>query len=452
MKRNIVIITIFLLTGCSLIPEFQQPKMDIPAQWRGAELAASLENTAIDTNWWKNFNSAELNRLAQETIANNNDLLASLRRIDQARAAVKIAGSGLYPTVNASGNIGQTWQSGNGRNNSDSSARTGLSTAYEIDLWGRNRAGLESASARAVASQFDYEALYLVVLSEVAQAYFDVLNLRERIEVAQNNLSINKDIANIIDARFTHGSASALELSQQKTTLANTQAALAQLRELHANAENRLAVLLGQPPQNLSISATGLTDLIVPAIPLSQPSSLLQRRPDIKRAESNLIAANADIGIARAAFFPQLNLNADLGIALDPTLKTASIAAGILAPIFQGGALQGRLEQTKARQEELVQSYRQTILVSFQEVEDAVAAVKSANERLAALKTADEEAQNAYQLSRQRFDAGAIDFITFLDTQRAQLQAQDAYSAARLDTLSASIALYKALGGGWNPQ
>ena len=213
-------------------------------------------------------------------------------------------------------------------------------------------------------------------------------------------------------------------------------------------------MLAGQAPTTLNVSGTSLSGVTIPAIAPGQPSELLQRRPDIRASEADLVAANANIGAARAALYPSVNLGTNWSAAAagfaNPATTAMALAASLAVPIFQGGRLEGGVEQATARQKELAEVYRKTVLVSFQETEDALSAVKASEKRERAFATSLAEARKAYELSRQQFDAGAIDFQTLLDTQNGLLSAQDGYAQTRLERLSAAIDLYKALGGGWN--
>jgi len=270
------------------------------------------------------------------------------------------------------------------------------------------------------------------VMTDTAQAYFQVLNLRERGKIARDNIATERDVLNIVETQYREGRASALEVAQQKTAVANVEAALTALERQEQVTEDGLAVLRGRAPADLSVTTDTLQDIALPAIAAGQPSTLLERRPDIRRAEQDLIAAHADIAVARAALFPTLNLGLDPTLFASPGTAAVALASSLTAPIFEGGRLRGEVERTEAREAELVETYRQIILTSFQEVEDALAAIKSAQQRVQSLTV-----------------AGAIDFLTLLNTQTTQLQAEDALAQARLDQFAASVDLYKALGGGW---
>lgn len=454
MKRiaaPLALLTAAGLSACSMIPAYHRPPVSVPADWREPDTAssvASAETGAIAADWWKRYDSAELDRVMADVLAGNTDLQAALRRVDQARANLRIAGAALLPTVDAAGNAARGYSDSGNRQPPVSSSYSGqLSVGYEIDLWRRNQAAVEAAGERVTASRFDHDALALVTTADAARTYFQILSLRDRQTIARDNLATEGEVLTVVEARFREGASSALEVSQQKTVLANAQAGLAALAQQQRVAENSLAVLRGLPPQASRIANDGLAGIMLPAIAASQPSSLLERRPDIRSAEAQLIAANADIGAARAAFFPQLKLAFDTTLAGFPGSVATSLAGSLLAPIFEGGRLKGELQLSEAKQAELVETYRKTVLTAFQEVEDALSAVRTSQLRRTALETAVEQARRAYQISRQRFDAGAIDFITLLNTQSAQLQAEDALAQAKLDQINASVDLFKALGG-----
>lgn len=441
-----------LLAGCSLVPDYIRPDVDTRAGWSTHETS---DETAIARDWWKNFDDAQLNALMASALTNNNDLRAGIQRVEQSRASAKIAGAALLPTIDSSAGASRTRTNpASGKTSNNTNLNAGLDIAYELDLFGKNRAGIEAAEASFQATQYDTDALGLVVMSDVATNYFALLNLRERLAITDQNLTNTKETLRIVAARVREGSESDIELAQQQASVSAAEASRAALVEQIANRENALAVLLGQAPQSLHVSGNNISGITIPEIIPAQPSTLLQRRPDVRAAEQSLIAANANIGAARAAFFPSVNLGAGASASLtgfgDPATTVLSLVSALSAPIFQGGRLEGGLEQATARQKELVETYKKTVLTSFQEVEDALAAVKAASDREAALQTAAQNAKTAYTLSQKRYDAGLIDFNTVLDTQNASLSADDNFAQAKLARLNAAILLYKALGGGWS--
>lgn len=455
MKKRHIASTILiaaLLSGCSLTPTYERPSGDTPAGWSEADAS---QPTVIAKDWWKNFKSAELDALMAEALSNNNDLGAALARVEQARATLRSTSSSLLPTAQASGNAG--WESVDAPNlkrQSDTTYNAGLTVGYELDLFGLNRADVESAEAELLSSEFSKDATALIVMADTAKGYFNVLNLEERLVIADKNLESARELLRIVQARFDAGATTALDVSQQKSDLATAEANRTAVELQLKIARSALAILVGRPPQNLTIAGKDLRSLPVPVIAPGQPSTLLERRPDIRSTEAALIAANADIGAARAAFFPQLNIGLDLGIAAtpigDPATTTLSLLSGLVAPIFSGGLLEGNLAYTKARKQELVENYRKAILVSFKDVEDSLATVKASQQRETSLETAMNEARKAYDLSKQQYDVGSIDFQILLDARQTMLLAEDRYIQTKNDRLAAAVDLYKALGGGWS--
>lgn len=439
-----------MLGACAVTSPYKQPDMPLPTAWKGSEQIAE-NNTE---NWWSRFRSAELTDLLQRVTGENTDLQASLQRIEQARAQTRIAGAGLYPSIGANASLSRS----EGQGTSSSTAyQTNLSMSYELDLWQRQANTRDAAIYRLQAQTFDHEALSLVVAGDTALNYFQILTLKERIRLTEQNLRLFRDIANIVQTRMNEGAATGLEVAQQNTALANAEATLDQLRQQLTQTENAVALLAGTTPQqfNMGFNAT-LDQLTVPQIRPTQPSSLLQRRPDIRAAEETLKAAHADIAVARSAVFPTITLG------VTPTLVASSLSnspdftlrllAGLTQRIFEGGRIQGQIELAEAQQQELVQNYRRTVLTAFKETEDALADIKAAGARERNFNTAVNESQTAYRIARESYLSGATDFISLLDAQRNLLQAQDNYAQAKMARYTAAIALFKALGGGWYSQ
>jgi outer membrane protein, multidrug efflux system len=446
MRKHLLNGTVALslaLSACSLAPNYQRPEMAVPTGWSSvAGVGATQQNT---TFFWQEFGSADLNRLIDNALAQNLDLEAALHRIEQARAQAKVAASPLFPSVSASGSASRTYQDPK----NTESVRGGGSISYEVDLWGKNRNSAQSADYRVDASQFDREALRLVVTSDATNFYSQILSLNDRIRIAELNLKSAEEILRITEARFSQGSVSGLEVSQQRVFVNNFRTAVASLIEQRSTTDNALAILLGLAPQNFPAPTAELTSLTMPQVNLTPPATLLTARPDIESVEAGLRAANADIGVARAAFFPSLTLGLDSAISAGfggPAAAATQIASSLLAPIFTGGQLTGNLENVTARQKELAVQYRQTVLVAFQEVEDALAALKSNNDRAVLALATVTESQIAYDIAKARFDAGAIDYLNLLDTQRSLYQAQDSQIAIRQGQLQSFVQLRKALG------
>ena len=432
------------LSACSLAPNYQRPQMTVPTGWSSVA-GVGVDAQPSTTPFWQELGNADLDRLIEIALAQNLDLEAALHRIEQARGQAKVAASPLYPTVSASGSASRTFQDQKDTN----SVRGGGSISYEVDLWGKNRNAAKSADYNVDATQFDREALRLVITADVTDFYAQILSLNDRIRIAEFNLKNAEEILRIIEARYNAGGVSGLEVSQQRVAVNGFRATLAALTEQRATSANALAILLGRPPQNLSAPTAQLASLKMPQVNLTPPSTLLTARPDIQSAEAGLRGANADIGVARAAFFPSLTLSADTVIAAgfgNPAAAASSLASSLLAPIFTGGRLTGNLQSVTARQKELAAQYQKTVLVAFQEVEDALAALKSNNEQAALSVESVKESQNAYDIAKARFDAGAIDYLTLLETQRSLYQAQDSQIAINQGQLVAYVQLRKALG------
>jgi outer membrane protein, multidrug efflux system len=447
MRRNFLGGTFILslaLSACSLAPDFQRPQVAMPDGWSNVSgVGAKAQPSA--TPFWEELGSEDLNRVMKIALAQNLDLSAALHRIEQARAQAKVSGAPLYPSVDMSGGATRTYQDPT----DVTGARSLGSISYEIDLWGRNRNQKAAASYRADATRYDRDALRLVVASDTAIFYTQVLALNERIRIAENNLKNAEEILRIIEARYGAGGVSGLEVSQQRVAVNGFHAALAALNEQRSTNLNALAILLGRAPQHLQAPQATLASLKMPEVSLTPPASLLTARPDIASDEAGLRAANADIGSARAAFFPSLTLGVDSSIAAGfggPAAAATSLASNLLAPIFTGGRLTGNLENVTARQKELAAQYQKTVLVAFQEVEDALAALKSNNEQALLSHESVNESQNAYNIAKARFDAGAIDYLNLLETQRSLYQEQDDQIAVYQGQLAAFIQLRKALG------
>lgn len=450
--------------GCSLVPEYHRPEAITADQWKNSPETLPKKEMPIALNWWQKFSAPELDRLMAVALSNNLDLAAARERVEQFRALAKMAGSPLWPAINATGsyefndstNSGSTRSNVNRTNSGNSLWMGQWNMSYEVDLWGALRAGRDSAKNALLSSQFTLEALRLVVMGDVAQSYFAIVALKERKGIAEKNLRNLNEVLAIIVARFEAGGTSGLEVAQQQTEVANASAAITQLDQQIAQAENALAVLLGYAPQQFKVLAISLNVFQIPKANIAKPTRLLDRRPDIRSAETQLIAAHADIGKARAAFYPRLQLGADniftAATLSQPAGIAIALASSLTAPIFQGGRLEGELERTLARRTELLESYRKTLLTAYQEVEDALALGQQATRRRESLLSAVAHASEAYRLARDRYLAGATDYQTLLNVQRSWLNAQDSEVQAHVDILTASVRLFKALGSGWNYQ
>ncbi len=435
-----------MLTGCAITAPYQRPELELPSAW---EAPAAAEAVA-EGDWWSRFGSPELIALQARALAENRDLAAALSRIAQARASLATTGAGALPSVDASGSASRNYRDDTGR--TVDSDQWQLAIGYELDLWGAQRARTTAARATLAAREYDYAALALTLQADVAQHYFTALALTERRALAQRNLQSAREILELVELRYREGAAGGLELAQQRSAVASLEAQIPQLAQQEAATRTALAVLLGQPPQGFELQPATWADLQLPAIAAGQPAELLQRRPDIRRAEAELIAASADIAVARAAFYPSVRLSASAGVTgllTSGSTTLAALAASLTQPIFAGGRLRGQLELSQARREELVFRYGQTVLGALKEVEDALVALHANELRVEALGRAATEAREAYRLATVRYEEGAVDLLTVLDAQRSRLQAEDSLVQAELARLTAATTLFRALGGRW---
>lgn len=428
------------LSGCSLTPDYQRPEIETPA-WRDAQ---SIQNAEIAADWWTNFESAELNALMERALGNNNNLQASLQRIEQARADLKIAGASLLPSADVTASYM--------RNKGIPEYTADIGISYELDLFGANRAKAGAAEDRLLSVAYKHDALALVIMGDVAQNYFNVLNLKERVRIANDNLQATQDLLKVAKARFQTGARTQLDITRQETQVARAKAAVTALEQELALAQNALAVLVGEPPQSFNVSENNINGLRLPSPAVLQPAALLERRPDVKSMEAMLKAANADIGAARAAFYPSVNIGPSLLLAANPSASALTLAGSVIAPIFQGGRLDGNLDRVTARQKELAENYQQTVLVAFQEAENALTKVQKTLERENALRQAATKAREAYDIAKNQYSLSVIEFQDVLDSQRMMLESEDQYERARYETLAARIELFKAMGGGWKEE
>lgn len=442
--KHLTLIMLLLTTACELAPDAIIPNERVPQQWRNAPTATQPAATPR----WSDYGSAELERLIAQALASNTDIAAALARIEQARASTVIARQGLYPSIDANGTASKTTTDSSGNRTTNDRSEATVSVAYELDLWRRNRDLSDSAEWATRATVYDRDALTILIASEVGRLYTGIVAYDARIAVAEKNLKNAQDVLRITELRYKEGAISGLERAQQRTSVANTQAAIASLKNQREIFFNQLALVCGVAPAGLQV-ATGdtINTLKTPAVSVAAPWDMLSHRPDIAAAEARLRAANKDIGVARANALPSLSLALNAGVLGNPSGTVLGMAASFFAPIFQGGALQADIDRSKAARDEQTAQYRTVLLTAFREVEDALNNLDAATTRRLVLNTAAEEARKAETIARARFDAGSIDYTTLIQTQDALLQAEDNFYAAIQAQLAAHIDLVRALGG-----
>ena len=477
LRHCFVSLLLVAASACSLGPAYHSPGSDIPAAYRASAATAAAAWPSPD--WWRGFDSAELDALIDDARTRNFDLLAAIARVRQADAQVRISGAPLLPSLTANGNGGWT-RSGNntrgrvssftnaqgntsvglsnGKLTSDSrSYAANLAVSWEVDIWGRLRAQQDYAEANALFSRFDQQAVALTAVSSVAITWFTALAYQDRLAIAERNLRDAEDILRAIRARLDAGTASLLDVSQQEALAAGIRAQLPAFRSQFQQEVNALAILIGRPPEQIVVAAGTLNTLPLPEVSPGLPSALLTRRPDIAAAEAQLQAANANIRVARASFFPQLSLTGQYGFEstalntlFSPGAVLTQITGSIAQTVFDNGSLRGQYEFNRAKFDELLADYQKAVVQALTDVEDALVAYRYATEQEALERQAVDTAQRAADIARAQLLAGTTDIVTALQVQTTLFSDLDLLAQVRLSRFTALVDLYKALGGGWS--
>ena len=443
--------------GCATESAPQPPHIT-PAAFEHGSAAQSASWPAQD--WYRGFGSDELNEFVDLAVRDNTDLTGARERVAQADARARQAGAAILPKVSLDGNA--TYLAGHsqqgGGHELDWFAM--LSASYEVDFWGKNRATADASRLEAGASRAERDTVALTILGGVADEYFQVLALRERLAIARSNRDAAQKILAAVQARFDAGVASPTELASQKAAWYTAQIAISDFEQLEMEARAALALLLGRPPENFDVRADNLDSLREPVVAAGLPSELLTRRPDVVVAEANLSAAHANLTAARAAMFPNLTLTAAAGVqnpALPATVLTIpgvgpsyAAIASLTQPIFDHGRLAAQRDEALAREQELLASYRAAIIASLVDVEKSLAAVQHLDAVREFQQGSVAESERAFEGAQLRYERGSGDFLTLLESQRTLYAARDQFAQYRLARLEALVALCKALGGGWN--
>jgi NodT family efflux transporter outer membrane factor (OMF) lipoprotein len=436
------------------------PPKETPASFEHGRIASGASWPAKD--WYRGFGSDELDTLVEAAVANNADLGAARARVAQADARARQAGAAILPAVDANGDA--SYLAGHSQQGSghefDWSAM--LSASYEVDFWGKNRATAQAAAFEANASRADRDTVALTLLGGVADEYFSVLALRERLAIARGNADTAQKLLAAVQARFDAGVASPVDLASQKAAFAATRITLSDLDQSEIEARGALALLLGRVPEMFDISGKSLDAIKEPGVAAGLPAELLTRRPDVAMAEDSLQAASADLVAARAAMLPSLSLTAGGGLqnpALPATVLTIAgtgpslaLTANLTQTIFDHGRLRGKRDESAAREQELLAAYRAAVLAALVDVEKALSALEHLN-AVAEFETSNvQETERAFEGARLRYEHGSGDFLTLLEAQRTLYAARDQFTQFRLARLQGLVALCKALGGGWSAQ
>ena len=457
----VVLVLFTLLPGCAVGPHYKRPKVNAPVEYRGAEGVAQQASFA-DLAWWEVFKDERLKELIQTALANNYDLRVAVTRIEQSRQIAAQARAQYFPFVNYSVN------SSDGKNEFVGSiapnggktrgAFLGVaSVAWEADVWGRLRRLNEAARAQYLATEEARRAVMLSLVSDVAQAYFQLLALELQLDIAKQTTDSFTQALDLFTQRLEGGVASKLETSRAAGAAATAAASIPELEREIALTENQISVLLGNNPGEIRHTAKLLDQIVPPEVPAGLPSALMERRPDVLQAEQLLRSANAQIGVATANYFPQIGLTALLGRASSPLSALSSgqtnvwsIAGNVAGPVFQGGALKAQKRQAVAFWEQSKLQYQQTALSAFQDVSDALISRQKYELIRAKQAEAVQDYQESVKVSFQRFHAGKASYYEILEAQLQLYPAQIALAQTELNRRTVVVQLYKALGGGWN--
>lgn len=460
-----IISMVVTIPGCFVVgPDYKAPDIATPTEWsqglrRGLSVAEPEAETLV--RWWITLGDPDLSNLIERARVGNVDLVSAQARIREARARRGVAESGLYPSLNISGSANVS------RSSEDAGSgirrelyRTGFDASWEVDVFGAVRRSVEAAQAELDASVADFQDLMVSLLAEVALNYVEARTFQTQLQVAEENLKAQAETLQFTEWRFAAGLVSKLDVEQAKTNLENTRAQLPKLRSNIEAAKNRLAILLGVLPG--ALEAQLATRKPIPEAPLEVavgvPAEMLRRRPDVRRAERQLAAQTARIGVATADLYPKFSLPGSIGLealSANHLFSTANRAWSLIGSftwtIFKGGAIRQNIEVQNALQEQSLKQYEATILSALEDVENGLVAFAEEQERRDALLEATQAAQRAAELARDQYTSGLIDFQTVLDAERSVLTAQDQLAQSKGQVTANLISLYKALGGGWTP-
>jgi outer membrane protein, multidrug efflux system len=449
-----------LLAGCAVGPDYKRPTTTPPETFRGQTVPAEAASLA-DLPWWEVFRDPTLQELLRTALANNYDLRVAVARVEEARALAARARGEFFPSIGYQGDIGRArgGEFGSvtvfpGQPVPTRSSFLGLFTAsWELDIWGRIRRQYEAARAQFLGTEEARRGVLLSLVSNVAQAYFQLLELDAQLDIAKRNTASFQGSYNLFRRRLAFGLASTLETSRAEGALGSAAGTIPDLERQIEAKENEISVLLGRNPGQISRGTPMFEQPVVPEVPAGLPSALLERRPDLRQAEQQLVQANAQVGVAKANFFPQLTLSG-FGGGVSPELSAFShvwsLAAGLTGPIFQGGQILENYRAFVAAWEQAKLQYEQTVITAFQEVASALTAL----ERLAHAEAEQARAVKAYQdsvrIATRRYEGGLANYYEVLEAQQLLFPAETQLAQIRANRLFTYVQLYKALGGGWN--
>jgi multidrug efflux system outer membrane protein len=455
-----VIVGSALLVGCTVGPKYHRPAVQTPNSLRGLadnpQLQAQVASYA-DLPWWQVFQDPKLQELIRTALKQNYDLQLATERINAARAQVAITRSSLFPQVSGNANFS------GGKENLQQSRYNFLTltadAAFQLDFFGKLRRANEAARAEMLATEDARQVVALTLVSDVATDYFSLLQLDLQLAITRETVKTQTDSVKLTQLRLDHGVATKLDVLQAQQVLDTANAAIPDLERQIAQEENALSILLGNYPQDIARGAPLVEQTLPPEVPAGLPSSILERRPDIREAEQILVAANADIGVAKAQFFPQISLTGGGGGSFGrdsafPSLFSTqlgiwSYGAQVSQPIFTGGALKGNLHLAESQQRQALIAYRQTIQRAFGDVSDALIGYEKLHQVRTRQQDSVADLQETVRISTLRYRGGTTTYLEVLDGQRSLYGAELTLAGARGDEYRSLVQLYKALGGGW---
>jgi multidrug efflux system outer membrane protein len=465
-RLAIISLSSILTWSCTLGPDYKRPEVPAPPAFRGAETTAAAQSLA-DVKWFDLFQDPTLTDLVTDALRDNFDLRIAAERVLQAREIARIARADRFPTVDATADLVSTRFSQTGANRAiprgvDSDvtyAQVGFSLGWELDVWGRLRRLNESARAQYLATEEARRGVVTTLVSDVTETYLALRGLDLELEIAKRTREVATDSLRLTEARRDRGVGNNLDVRQAEQLLFIAGGQIASIERDLAQTENALSLLLGRFPGEVQRGLTLEAFKAPPAVPAGLPSALLERRPDIRQAEQELIAANAQIGAAKAEYFPRISLTGFLGAqsrALSELLSGPAaiwtVGAGAVAPIFNAGRTGANVRFTEAVYRELLVNYQRTIYTAFRDVSDSLVAYRKTADQRAEQERLVEALRASSQLSQQRYDGGVDNYLQVLDARRNLFQGELDLARLRALELAAIVQLYRALGGGWTTE
>jgi len=459
MKKAIILLAVVLLGGCAVGPDYKRPAADIPQSFRFEEKEAKdLANTA----WWQQFDDPVLNELIQIALRENKDLKIAVARIGQFVGQYVTTRAAFFPQfgIGASGGAERLTETGlpplpSRVSNPNDVWSVFLNGNWEIDIWGKIRRATEAARAGILSSEEGRRAVILSLVAAVASAYIDLRDADKEMEISIKTADAYRESLRIFELRFKEGFSSSIEVNMVKAEYEQALARIFFYEKTIPQLENALSILLGRNPGPIPRGKT-LDELALPDVPAGLPSDLLEQRPDIRGAEQDLIAANAQIGVAKSLYYPAISLTAAFGYSSTDLSKLFkhpaqawSVAAPVIAPIFTAGAIRGQVKSAEARQQELVVRYQQVIQTAFREVDDFLVEQKQTKPQLEAIGRRTMALREYARLAQLRFDEGYTSYLEVLDANRSLFDAELNYAQTKATLFRSFVNLYKAMGGGW---